>query len=216
MDGELRYSQVSKSTIKLDNINYPEQLEYDPTELFNNLKVGLVRGWPDIKFINIENKTIPEYYLTLNIIGYESKHKQTKRKVTINKEDVHYKIYQTITFLKFDYQLKESNSDKVILTRLIITKNITENEEEDSCKSSSILDTLACEIFVEPIIDGTINQILSPLDGHKPESKYNPPTNFEEMLYYAGRDIGKSLPEPYCSSDGIMACTSYFFRNILQ
>ena len=129
MDGELRYSQVSKSTIKLDNINYPEQLEYDPTELFNNLKDGLVRGWPDIKFINIENKTIPEYYLTLNIRGYESKHKQTKRKVTINKEDVHYKIYQTITFLKFDYQLKESNSDKVILTRLIITKNITENEE---------------------------------------------------------------------------------------
>lgn len=216
IEGELRYSQIHKSTVKLDGINYPEQLKADPVNLFNNLSDGLFRGWPDIILVKPDDKTIPDYYLTLNVLGYESTHNQTKRKETVDNETVHYKIYQTLTFLKFDYQLKENNSNSIVLTRTVVAKNITENKEQDFCASGNILDNIACEVLIKPIIDGTINLILSPLGEHRPENKYEPPTAFEEMLYYAGREIGKSLPEPYCSSDGIMACTSYFFRNTLQ
>lgn len=217
IDGEPGYSEISKSTIKLENISYPENLRQEGLNIFVNLRNGLLSGWPDMELLDAVNEKMPNYYLSLNILGYEAKYNASKRQEKIDKKKTNYKVYRTLTYLNFSYTLKDKASDKIVWSKTINSKDISTNEEIDNCSSSSLFDELLCEVIVEPIIDGIVDLVLSPLgQGDVPDKKYNSPTSFEEMFYLVGRDIGKSLPEPYCSTDGFIACTSYFFRNELQ
>lgn len=209
----------NKAPIGIKKINATRNIERenarrDRRAAYTEFLSGLNESLPDLKITKVTSSDLSDLHIKIDVLDYNTQYESTTGEQEVSGETMHYISYDTKTSLILKYDIVDSVSNKTVVTKKITSQHSANNTVEDECYSSSILGAYICETFIGPLINGTINLILSPKPskGDTINKKFKEPESYEKMLYHVGKDIGKSLSEANCVNKEFSECVTHYFK----